>query len=95
VSTSSESRYKELGKALLKACGKDQSQVAIARGVYVSPSAVNQWMNGKRRPLPGTLGLLAADLNLSPHLLAHLAGYDADPDALDKLLNAYKDRLRL
>jgi transcriptional regulator with XRE-family HTH domain len=89
---SSQRRYKALGDILLRACGDEQSQVALARRMYVSQPAVHNWLTGKRRPQPGTLGLLAADLQLSPGYLAHLAGYDADPDALDKVLNAYNDR---
>jgi transcriptional regulator with XRE-family HTH domain len=84
--------YKELGTVLLAAIGNKQTQASLAQQIYVSRVAVHNWLTGKRRPQPGTLGLLAAELKLSPEYLAHLARYDSDPDALDKVLNAYKDR---
>jgi transcriptional regulator with XRE-family HTH domain len=84
-------RYKALGDMLLRAIG-NKRQAQVARISYVSQPAVHNWLTGKRRPQPGTLGLLAAELQLLPHHLAHLAGYDDDPDALDKVMNAYNDR---
>lgn len=90
--SSQRQHYPEFGEVLRKALPDGISQVCLARRLYVSPPAVNLWMNGRRRPLPGTLGLLAAELQLSPDYLAHLVGYDTDPDALDKVLNAYLDR---
>jgi transcriptional regulator with XRE-family HTH domain len=88
----SEHTYKQLGDVLLTAFGNSETQQSLARRLYVSQVAVHNWLSGKRRPLPGILGQLAAFFDLSPNELAQLAGYDYDPDALDKVLNAYHDR---
>jgi transcriptional regulator with XRE-family HTH domain len=79
------------GDVLLKALGKTETQISLARRLYVSQVGVHNWLSGKRRPLPGIRGQLAALFDLSLNELAHLAGYDCDPDALDKVLNAYSD----
>jgi transcriptional regulator with XRE-family HTH domain len=88
-----EHTYKQLGDVLLTAFGNSETQQSLARRLYVSQVAVHNWLSGKRRPLPGILGQLAALFDISPDDLAQLAGYDCDPDALDKVLNAYHDRL--
>jgi transcriptional regulator with XRE-family HTH domain len=89
---SSARPFKELGNVLQQAFGNEATQAKLARQLYVCQVAVHNWLSGKRRPQPGHLGQLAAIFNLSPGYLAHLAGYDCDPDALDKVLNAYNDR---
>ena len=88
---SSERAYKDLGDELLSAVG-DKRQSEIARELYASQPAVCNWLNGKTRPEPWRLGHLAALLSLSPDNLASLAEYETDPDTLDKVLNAYRDK---
>lgn len=87
----SERMYKHLGDQLLQAVG-DKRQADIARELYASQPAVCNWLNGKSRPEPWRLGHLAALLNLPPDNLASLAEYDTDPDSLEKVLNAYRDK---
>src|SRR6266545_4610983 len=86
-----ERMYKHLGDQLLRAVG-DKRQSEIARELYASQPAVCNWLSGKSRPEPWRLGHLAALLDLSPDNLASLAEYDTDPDTLDKVLNAYRDK---
>jgi hypothetical protein len=84
-------QYKELGDVLLSAIGDREPYASLARRMYVSEGAIHNWMSGKRRPEPGRLGYLGALYDLPIERLARLAGYDCDPDALDKVLNAYHD----
>lgn len=83
--------FKALGDKLLAALG-NRRQVDIARELYTSQPAVCNWLSGKSRPEPWRLGHLAALLNLPPANLASLAEYDTDPDTLEKVLNAYRDK---
>lgn len=91
---SSSQPFKELGDVLQRAFGNREAQICLARRLFVSQVAVHNWLSGKRRPRPGHLGQLAAIYDLSPEYLAQLAGYDydCDPEAFDKVLNAYNDR---
>src|SRR6266498_3525378 len=94
MSKSSERRYKNLADKLLSVIG-DKSQSELARELYTSQPAVCNWLSGKSRPEPWRLGLLAAILRLGTEQLEHLialAGYDGNPDARDKALNAYSMR---
>lgn len=87
-----ERPYKPLGDLLLQAMGNGSTGTSLAKQLYVTPTAVHNWISGKRRPQPGTLGQIAAILRLCPEDCASLAGYDVDPHAYEKLLNAYRDR---
>ncbi len=84
--------FKELGDVLLVALGHKWTETSLAKKLYVTPAAVHNWVSGKRRPRPGTLGQLAALLDLCPKQLAFLAGYEIEPDALEKVITAYEDR---
>ena len=92
----SEQPFKALSDELLNIVG-DKRQAEIARNLYVSQPAVNNWFSGKSRPGPAHLGLLMAILK-RPYedleFVADLAGYacDHDPNAWDKLVHAYEDR---
>jgi transcriptional regulator with XRE-family HTH domain len=88
-SLSPEPQYTALGDALDRSL-RGRTQVWLARHLCVTPAAVNQWLNGKRRPEPGRLGQLAATLKLSPEYLAELASYDTDPDAMEKVYRAWR-----
>jgi len=94
MSNSSQRPYKALGDVLLGAIGNGKTQKSIALCLHVSQVAVHNWLSGKRRPQPGTTGQLAALVGISPDYLADLAGY-VDPDAREKLLGGYHDRLQL
>lgn len=92
-------KYKALGDELLRAIG-DKRQSEIAHHLYVTQPAVANWLSGKCRPDPGNLGQIIAVLQRPYAYLeyvADLAGYagDHDPNAWDKVLHAYTDKLRL
>jgi hypothetical protein len=91
MSKPSEQPYKALRDKLLSIVG-DKRQSDVARELYVSQPEAHNYLSGKRRPEPWRLGLLAALYNESPEELAQLAGYDENPDALQKVLDSFHDR---
>jgi hypothetical protein len=86
----SQGKYKELGDVLLRALPESLPQKWLADRMFVSQEAVHYWLKGETRPAPDRLGHIAALFHLQPELLASLAGYDTDPNALAKLLAAYE-----
>ncbi len=82
--------YKDLGDELLSALGDAKSQTWLAKQTFVSREAVHYWVSGQSRPEPGRLGQVAALLKLEPQRLARLAGYDIEPTALEKVLDAHE-----
>ena len=84
------SKYRNLGNVLLGALPDDVSQKWLAKKTFVSPEAVHYWLAGKNRPAPGRLGSIAALLGLEPGQLAELAEYDTNPDAWEKMQDAYE-----
>jgi transcriptional regulator with XRE-family HTH domain len=83
-------KYKALGDLLLRALPESVPQKWLADRIFVSREAVHYWLKGQTRPAPDRLGHIAALFQLQPELLAALAGYDSDPNALSKLLAAYE-----
>src|SRR5689334_6251488 len=86
-------KYKSLGDVLLRNIGDTKTQSWLAEETFVSQTAVHWWLIGKCRPKPDRLGHIAALLRLQETeiiALATLAGYDANPEDWDKLLNAYR-----
>ncbi len=88
-----EPEYEELGHVLRAAIAASRhTQAALAQELFVAQVAVNHWLQGNRRPAPANLGQIAALLYLDPVQLISLAGYEANFDACEKILNAYEFR---
>lgn len=87
----SDPPYKAFGLKVMRLIG-DKTQAQLARELYLSQPEANHILNGKRRPAPWRVGLLAFLYNASPEELAQLAGYDLNPDAFQQALDYYNDR---